>query len=61
MYVCFHISAYNVGFGDMMIYKFVFSFIVFNILFEIIEVIFPSKFMNNFVKSVVMLNFYIHL
>lgn len=40
-----------------MIYKIVISFIILNIFSEFIEVIFPSKFMNEFVKSVVSLIF----
>lgn len=38
-----------------MIYRFVSSFIILNILFEIIEIIFPSEKMNGFVKSFVLI------
>lgn len=41
----------------MMIYKFVSSFLVLNILFEIFQIIFPSNKMNNFVKSFVLIVF----
>lgn len=41
-----------------MIYKFVFSIIVLNLIFEIIEMIFPSKKMKNMVKSFVLILFF---
>ncbi len=34
-----------------MIYEFVVSFIVLNIVFELVEIIFPSERMSGFVKS----------
>ena len=40
-----------------MIYKIVISFVILNLLSEYVEIIFPSKFMNQFVKSVVSMIF----
>ena len=38
-----------------MIYKFVISFLVLNIIFEFIEIIFPIKKMKNMVRSFVLI------
>lgn len=38
-----------------MIYKFVYTFIILNIIYELIEIIFPIKKMNMMVKSFVLI------
>lgn len=38
-----------------MIYNFVFTFITLNIIYELMEIIFPSSKMQNFVKSFVLI------
>jgi len=40
-----------------MIYKLTFSILVLNIIYEFVEIIFPFKYMNNFIKSTVVLLF----
>ncbi len=57
MFVCVYIPSNFVGFGGLMIYKFVSSFIILNIIFEVLQVLFPSNKMNNFVKSLVLIIF----
>ncbi len=40
-----------------MIYKFISGFVVLNIVYEILQVVFPSNKLNNFVKSMVLIIF----
>lgn len=51
----FYLSFNLFGFGGLMIYKFVISFLVLNIIFEFIEIIFPIKKMKNMVRSFVLI------
>ncbi len=40
-----------------MIYKLISGFVILNIVYEILQVIFPSNKLNNFVKSMVLIIF----
>ena len=57
MYVCVYLSVNFISFGGLMIYKFISSFVVLNIVYEILQVVFPSNKLNNFVKSMVLIIF----
>lgn len=57
MYVCVYLSVNFISFGGLMIYKFISGFVVLNIVYEILQVVFPSNKLNNFVKSMVLIIF----
>ncbi len=40
-----------------MIYKLISGFVILNIVYEILQVIFPSNKLNNFLKSIVLIIF----
>ena len=57
MHVYFYLFVNYVCFGGVMIYRFVSSFIILNIIFELVQILFPISKMNNYVKSFVLIIF----
>ena len=54
-YVCFLVFNNFIGFGGMMFYNIVLTIIVLNVIYELVEVVFPIKKMNTTIKSFVLM------
>ena len=54
-FIYIYLSACYIGFGGMMVYKLVLTFILCNLIYEIVEIVFPVNKMKNIVKSFVLI------